>query len=436
MVLKQKIKINKKWLYLSGLVLFANLLFLPKQAKPVQIGEGKVMTQAEQQQDQEQQQVVNEISQQIEDKQSKIDELNQQIDQYKKSILVKQEEALNLKNEISLVDTRISKKELDIQAQQEIIDKLKLEITNLESQISDKEDEITNEKGDLGVIIRKMYEYDQKTYLEIAIGENSFSDFLTQVQYIEELESNTKSKLDHLKALRETLEGQKTNVGDKKNDVESEKSKLEAEKTDLEGELSYKDQVLFDTQLDEDKFQQLVKQVQQEQYQANSEITSLEREMRLRMDNEQFPGMGGEIIGGNATLAWPVSPALGISCGFHCADYPFKKWFEHSGMDIRIPQGTPVGAAASGYVVIAKNAGLGYNYILIEHGDGLATVYGHVSEIDVAPEQFVQRGEIIGLSGGMPGMPGTGKFSTGAHLHFEVRVEGIPDDPMKYLSSY
>ena len=107
--------------------------------------------------------------------------------------------------------------------------------------------------------------------------------------------------------------------------------------------------------------------------------------------------------------------------------------FKNPAFDIRPSQGSTLTAAASGYVAIAKNAGKGYSYIMIVHGNGLATVYGHVSKIYVQTDEYVVQGQTIGLTGGMPGTSGAGSLTTGPHLHFEVRLNGVPVDPLDYL---
>ncbi len=137
---------------------------------------------------------------------------------------------------------------------------------------------------------------------------------------------------------------------------------------------------------------------------------------------------------GAVALSWPTEGRY-ITASFHDVNYPFKNVFQHSAIDIRAKQGTIIRAASAGYVAKARRCTTSacYSYVLIVHTGEISTVYGHMSGILVNDNQFVNRGDIIGYSGGTPGTVGAGPFVTGAHLHFEVRKNGIPVDPMNYL---
>jgi murein DD-endopeptidase MepM/ murein hydrolase activator NlpD len=98
----------------------------------------------------------------------------------------------------------------------------------------------------------------------------------------------------------------------------------------------------------------------------------------------------------------------------------------HTGIDFGVSYGTPIHAAADGVVVSAGPLGGYGNATIIDHGGSLATLYAHQSQLRVSPGQHVSRGQIIGLSG-------CSGYCTGPHLHFEVRVNGVPVNPLPYL---
>lgn len=132
-------------------------------------------------------------------------------------------------------------------------------------------------------------------------------------------------------------------------------------------------------------------------------------------------------------LSWPVTPWEGISAGYLDESYRKRFGMQHTAIDIPVPQGTEIQAPADGVVLEVHDRGYGYSTVLIEHENGLQTLFGHVGEIRVREGQHISRGEVIALSGGRPGSHGAGLLTTGPHVHFEVHTYGYPIDPLYKL---
>ncbi len=374
---------------------------------------------------------IDQLNKQIEMSKDKIKELEGTIVKYKENIDKKTTEAISLKNQISIIDNRIAQAEADVSLTSEKLGKTKLEIESLSIIIKEKQASIDKEKKMVSKIIQSLHANDQKNFLEIMLTNDNFADFYNQAKYLENVYTDLGRSVKQMRLAREELDKKKAQAEERRKAYDILLAQLENKKKDLNEQMNGKTNLLVQTKSSEMKFRTLLDSLRQQYKVVENEVSSYEDQVRKKLaDQERFKNIPAKL----GEFEWPVSGRY-VTARFHDPDYPFRRVFEHSGTDIRAPQGSPIRAANSGYIGRAKRCSLAscYSYVLIIHNGNLSTLYGHMSKILVTEEQFVNKGDIIGYSGGTPGMVGSGPFVTGAHLHFEVRLNGIPVDGMNYL---
>jgi len=385
---------------------------------------------------------IKKLESSIDEKAKKIDQLEAERKKYEALVRSKQQEAISLGNEMSILESKIAQTQVSLEKLKLEIEKLEEEIAFLELTIKQKEEDINRQKTYLGGLLKEINFQDELTDVNILLWYENFSDYFEHVSSYQSLHEDLQLTIDSIYLEKTQLESEKADLESKNKALSDQKIALEHEESKLEEELLVKEFYLEEIKNSEEKFNQLLRTARDNENSMDSELKSLENSLRAKLKEKQEADnkktseqkdQGLEFLNQSAILRWPCTPNKGVSSYFHDKDYPYRRFFEHSGIDIRLSQSSPVYAAESGYVAKAKDNGLGYNYIMVIHGDNISTVYGHVSRIDVIAGQYVKKGDQIGLSGGAPGTPGAGQFSTGAHLHFEVRLNGIPVDPLIYL---
>ncbi|MFH1171495.1 MAG: peptidoglycan DD-metalloendopeptidase family protein, partial [bacterium] len=316
---------------------------------------------------------VSDLQQQITEKQQKLQDLQRQQQIYQETITQKQQQALSLSNQLSILNDQITSTDLTIQKIELNIDLLTTEIENLASTIEEKNTEIGNQKDRLAELLRVLNRYHAKTTLEITLLNDTFADFFNQLKSLQSVEQQAKDGLDQLSSLKKDLELEKKDQETKRATIQEQRRQLEIEKKDLTGQQNYRQNLLTDTKNSETQYEQLLNKAKQEQLNANSDIQVLEAQIRQRLSGTN------ELPAGPTEFLWPVASRT-ITAYFHDPTYPFRKYFEHPAIDIATPQGTIVRATASGFAH-THDGGMGYSYIMLVHGNGLSTVYGHISQI-------------------------------------------------------
>ena len=376
---------------------------------------------------------IEDIQKQIEEQQQEMKELEEQEQLYQEKIEIKRDEAVTLKNQIYFLSNQALKRESEIQEKEKEIARTNLSIKNIQLRVLEKKQEIGRLKENLKEFLQTINQYDQKNHLEIIFLNDSISNILSHLRYLNTIQSELTHSLQRIDLIKEGLEIQEKDLRLQLQDLIGLESELKDKKAKLSSEQQTKQTILKETQGAEWKFQALLAEVVKERKEIENEMVNLERDVRRKLAQEKEQKAELMEKEGIIVFSWPV-PLQGITCEFHDPDYPYRNWIgEHSGLDLRASQGTAIRAPASGYVARAKHAGLGYSYIMIIHNESFSTVYGHVSEIFVEEDEYVKRGTIIGRTGGLPGTSGAGRFSTGPHLHFEVRLDGMPVNPEDYL---
>ncbi|MEI7741080.1 MAG: peptidoglycan DD-metalloendopeptidase family protein [bacterium] len=369
---------------------------------------------------------VLEIKDTIDAKKDRINSIKKQADAYRNEIAKKEAEQASLSNQIAILENKSAATELDIQALNQEIESTITDIGLLEGQIEIKTSEMSRKKALVSELVRNIRESDGTSTLEILLNNDTFSEFFDRVERMRDIEERTFEAVHDLKGLRDDMLVRKQKADSKRVTLDNQRAELQGLKTTLDDEQIAKSQLMQQTAMSEQKFQALLADIRDEQMATEAQVRRLEGSLKDVLKKND------DTIGGGTLLSWPVSSRV-ITVVFHDPTYPFRRLFEHSGLDLATPQGTPVHAAAPGYVGTAKLGTTMYgNYIVLIHSGGISTLYAHISRMVVKPDTYVERGDVIGYSGGTPGTPGAG-LSTGPHLHFEARSNGVPQNPLNFL---
>jgi len=372
---------------------------------------------------------IEDLNAQVKTKEQSVQKYDTIISNYRQKITEQESAAVSLANEVALLENRAKEKQLAIERTKEQIGVANLQIQALQDQITVDESTVARRQEALADLIRQIQAGDAVTAFDAFLSRPSLSDFFVRLEEVKRVEADLTDVTRRVKLAKQQLVDTKQNVEDKRLALETQKQQLISDQRQLEMDRQAKIALASETQSKEEEFQRILYELKQQQQSESDEISNLQDKLRSQLNSADAALARGDVL-----FSWPIPVLSGISAVFHDPTYPFRKLFEHPGIDLPTDVGTPVHAAAGGYVAWTRTGKQYGNYIMLIHPGGLATVYGHLSRFGVKADTYVERGEVIGYSGGMPGMQGAG-LSTGPHLHFEVRQSGIPINPINFLPS-
>lgn len=313
-------------------------------------------------------------------------------------------------------------------------------IAEIKELITQKETEIVQTKAELDAAVAKeeaqyegmkariksMYERGDDFYFEAILNAVSFADMINRVDYIEKVSASDKRMLEEFRTTREYVEVCKAQLESEQELLEEAKRDVEAEEASLESLIAQKEIEITAYESDISNREQLVKEYEAEIEAQNAEIKEMEKiAAQLQKQLEQANGPKRTYDGG--MFAWPAPSYTRISDEYGNRMHPTLKVEKfHNGLDLAAPGGSPILAAYNGTVVAAAYSSTMGNYIMIDHGDNLYTIYMHASKLYVSQGAEVVKGQKIAAVGT------TGR-STGNHLHFSVRLNGSYVNPWNYL---
>lgn len=363
--------------------------------------------------------------------QNSIKELEERQKELKNKLKDVQSDRYTAQQQSSYYNELILSTEKKIETAQNLLDALTVQIGEKENAIAEKEQEILVKTAEVNatrekflLLIRAQYESENADALSVLIGADSMSDLLSRVENAANLVSYNSKLLEKFKTEKQQLEDMKAVLESTKADLESTKAEQEAyadtllrEQSALEEQKGDADRYIASLRKTEAQITAEYEAAQKAEDEENARLENLLK--RLAKEN-QSDYVGGKFI-------WPVDLSIKrISSSYGWRTYYIygKKTTDfHRGIDIPSAVGTDIYAAQSGKVVVATKHSSYGNYIVLDHGGGISTLYAHCSKLLVSVGDTVQQGDHIAEMGA------TGNV-TGPHLHFEVRVDGQIQDPI------
>lgn len=364
---------------------------------------------------------------QISDAQKEKDKLQSSLSDVKKMVAQLEKEKSNLNNYVAKLDKNLEEIEAKITELNEQIVVKEAEIVENQKMLDEALQKEASQQDSMGKHIRLIYQQGIRHYFEVLLQAESLGDLLNRITYVNSLAQYDKSMLDdfietreYVELCREQLDLDKAILDETKAGVESEQQALEtlieekaAEIRRYENNINTQEQAIDEYEAELAEQTELIAQI---------EAAIIEEQKRILEEN----GVVLEYDGG--AFVFPLASYTRVSSDYGWRIHPTLKVEKfHNGVDFAAPKGTAIYAAYDGVVAASAYSSTMGNYVMINHGGGLYTIYMHASKLHVSKDEIVVRGEKIAEVGS------TGR-STGNHLHFTVRKNGEYISPWKYIS--
>ncbi|HEX4735371.1 MAG TPA: peptidoglycan DD-metalloendopeptidase family protein [Thermoleophilaceae bacterium] len=333
---------------------------------------------------------------------------------YNNRIQSLQGEIRGLQDRQNRIQTSLSAKQAELYATQNKLEKAKDRLARLKVYLAQAQKV-------LAARLVQMYKDGEPDALTVVLESNGFADLLERTQFLDRITNQDNQIITRVRTLKAQTTKQTKELGtlqkqqkaaaiaieQRRNQVAAVKGKLVSSRTDLQSARDGREVILS--------------RVRSTRHRLEGDLSKMQAQVAAQLRAAQQGPAAGPIRRGTGSMIWPVNGPI---------TSPFcerRAWEAcHPGIDIGVPAGTPIRAADSGRVVIAGWVGGYGNYTCIQHTASLSSCYGHQSVIQVSVGQNVSQGQVIGLSGC------TG-LCFGAHLHFEVRINGAVTNPLNYL---
>ena len=343
----------------------------------------------------------------IQKKQQELQSTINSLDYERKTALAKKQV---LDDQIQLTQDDIANTTLQIETYETLIAAKKLEV--IEAQKTEDEQWALYK-----LRMREMEEYGSISYISVIFEANSFSDLLARINDVGELIQYDQRLYEQLKAAKQTTIEAEASLEVSLADQEVEKANLLTKNQELETQLAAADALLDEIEKNIDE----AKKLYQDELEAGKNIQNLINKKTEQLKQQQVKGTGSFI--------WPTPSSNRVTSRYGNRKHPiFKDYRMHNGIDIGAKHGASVMAADGGVIIISEYSSSYGNYIVISHGNGMTSLYAHLSKRLVKEGDKVTQGQKIGLVGS------TGN-STGPHLHYEISKNGSRVNPLTYYDS-
>lgn len=371
------------------------------------------------------------------------DDLDDQVQDLQGQIDSSRLEQENWQQVIEDVSAKLKQIQADLDAANARLQSIQTKQAEINAQIAQTQNEIVKMEAYLKTRqdvlnrrVRAIYMHGQLNYLEVILGANSFSDFANRVELLKRVIRSDYNLILGIQKQKAAIEAKKAQLEEDKRQLdalaaEAEKTRQEIAKKKAEQQKvldAAKSNKAAAAQMEQDLNAQLasVRNLIQQRL-AAAEAARQAAQQQAASDDEGGGGGGSDdnYVQGTGAMGWPCSGPITSPFGYRTHPI-FGTTIFHAGIDIGVDYGTPIHAADSGVVVYSGwISGYG-NAVIIDHGGGISTLYGHNQSLAVSEGQSVSKGSVIAYAGS------TGN-STGPHCHFEVDVNGSPVNPMGYL---